>query len=1190
MRRRSAVVLALLLMLSIVLGFSPRATQAAAPPAGYKDGLFGSATGDDPTADKPQSKLWYNDGSWWAVMFNQSAGNWRIYKLTWPSAWGDTGIVVDTRATSRADVLWDGSKLFIASLVRFDASNQGKLARYSYNASSNTYTLDAPAVTIMSGSAETLALDKDTTGRLWIAYTQSKKVYVNTSDISGLSWGTPFQLPGSSAVGSDDIASLVAYKDQAGPSVGVLWSSHSSASSASAMYFARHTDSDAPGTWQPVEQIYGGVGSCLADDHINLKSLQDDPSTGALFAAVKTSAGDSGCPSGATDAILLVVRNPNNTWKWTTFGATSEQHTRPLVLLDSDNRTVYMFATSPTSCGTIYMKSTSMANPSFASGLGTSFISASGACINNATSTKQPVGNASGLVVLASDQTNKYYYHNLLTLGSPPADTTPPTLIATSPANGATGVSVASSVTASFSEAINASTLSSATFRLLGPSGPIAATVSYNAAGKIATLAPSASLSAGISYTAMLSGTITDLAGNALATPSSWTFSTVAAPPSDTTPPTVSATTPANSAANVSTGTIVTASSSEPLDASTVTNANFTLTGPSGAVSASVTYNSGTNTAMLQPNAALVASTSYTAQIGGVKDLAGNPLAAAYSWTFSTAAATPPGTAFTFGPVADTYVGQASPTSNYATNNQLQVVGGSSSAKQLFIRFNVSGLPAGAAVSAAKLRLYITNDSTSGGVFNAITNTSWAENITWNTKPGIDGPQVATLGAAALNSTVEVDLTSAIGGNGSYSFAISLPSSNTNTLAYASREYSTVANRPQLLVTIAGSTPADTTPPTVSGVTPANSAANVSTSASVTATFSEPVDASTVTSSNFTLTGPNGSVLANVTYNSGTNTATLQPSAALAASTSYSAQAAGVKDLAGNSLASAYSWSFSTAATPPANTTPPTVLATSPANSATGVSVASSVTATFSEAINAGTLSSATFQLLGPGGPVAATVSYDAVGNIATLAPSASLSAGISYTAMLTGTITDLAGNPLATPKSWLFTTTATPPPATSFTFGPVADTYVSQASPSNSYATSNAFSAVDSSVSAKQIYIRFTVSGLPTGAAVSSAKLRLYVTNDSTSGGIVQSVSNTAWLEALTWSSKPAIDGPVRATFGAVAVNTIAEVDLGVAITGNGSYSFVIALPAGNTNTVGYASRESTSAGNRPQLVITTN
>ena len=801
MKRRSAALLTLLLALSVMLGVSPRNTLAAATPAGYKDGLFGSATGIDPTADKPQSKLWYNDGFWWAVMFNQPAGNWQIYKLTWPSAWNPTGIVVDTRVTSRADVLWDGSKLFIASLVRFDASNQAKLARYSYNASSKTYTLDASAVTIMTGSAETLALDKDTAGRLWIAYTQSKKVYVNTSDVTGLSWGTPFQLPGSSTVGSDDIASLVAYKDQSGPSIGVLWSSHSSSASASGMYFARHTDSDAPGTWKPVEQIYGGVGSCLADDHVNLKSLQADPSTGALFAAVKTSIGDSGCPSSTTDAILLVVRNPNNTWKWTTFGTTTDNHTRPLVLLDSDNRKVYMFATSPTSCGTIYMKSTSMANPSFASGLGTPFISASGACINNATSTKQPVGNSSGLVVLASDQTNKYYYHNVLALGAPPSDTTPPTISSVTPANSATNISTGTSVTARFSEPLNASTVTSTSFTLSAPSGSVFASVSYNGSTNTATLQPSSALAASTTYTARVNG-VKDVAGNMLAAAYSWTFSTAAAPPVDSTPPTVIATSPADSAAGVSIATSVTATFSEALNASTISGATFQLRGPGGPVAATVSYDTVGKIATLTPSTNLSAGIAYTAMLTGtITDVAGNALATPNFWTFSTAATQPPATTFTFGPVADTYVSQASPSSSYATSSTFSAVDSSSSAKQIYIRFTVSGLPAGAAVSSAKLRLYVTNDSTSGGIVQSVSNTTWLEALTWDSKPAIDGPVRATFGAVAVNTTVEIELGAAITGNGSYSFVIALPVGNSNTVGYASRESSSAANRPQLVIT-----------------------------------------------------------------------------------------------------------------------------------------------------------------------------------------------------------------------------------------------------------------------------------------------------------------------------------------------------------------------------------------------------
>jgi hypothetical protein len=160
------------------------------------------------------------------------------------------------------------------------------------------------------------------------------------------------------------------------------------------------------------------------------------------------------------------------------------------------------------------------------------------------------------------------------------------------------------------------------------------------------------------------------------------------------------------------------------------------------------------------------------------------------------------GSTFSFTPVADTYVSQASPTSPYATNTQLQAVGGSTSAKQAFLRFDVTDVPAGASVSSAKLRLFVTNDSTSGGIFQRVMDTSWPETITWNTKPDIDGAQLASLGAVTSGQVVEVVLpVETITGNGSYSFAIELPSSNTNTLGYASLQASTIANRPQLIIT-----------------------------------------------------------------------------------------------------------------------------------------------------------------------------------------------------------------------------------------------------------------------------------------------------------------------------------------------------------------------------------------------------
>ncbi|HEU5098809.1 MAG TPA: Ig-like domain-containing protein [Roseiflexaceae bacterium] len=621
MRRSIWILTAILLAVCLLGQVSPEATLAANPNVGYVDFSFGSAPGADPTADKPQSKLWWNDGIWWAVMFNESAGEWHIYQLSWPSQWIDTGTLVDTRPTSRADALWDGTKLYIASLVRLDASNVAQLLRYSYSPSSRTYTPDNGfPTTIMTGRTETLAFDKDSTGRLWTAYTQGSKVYVNHTDPGDATWGTRRILDDD--VGSDDIASLVAFQGK----IGVLWSDQG----ADTMYFSSHVDGTADTSWSPAQAIY--TGSNAADDHINLKSFQAD-STGRLFAAVKTST----TGSNAT-LIHLLSRSPNGTWQSAVFGRGSDNHTRPLVLLDSTNRMVYMFATSPTSCGIIYMKSTSMDNLSFVAGKGEPFVSSSTyTCLNNVTSTKQTLSSATGLVVLASDESKEFYLHNVLELGSPPPDTAPPLVTDKTPAAGAANIAVAANVSATFSEAVSGVSASSFTLTPAGGSA-VAAAVTYDPTSRTATLNPSVDLSYNTTYTAQLAGSIVDGAGNPLA-PISWSFTT-AGPPPDTTPPTVIARSPLNGATGVSLAANVTVAFSEDMAPTSITAASVTLTGATN-VAASVSYNAANRTLTLNPIADLAPSSNYTVQLSStITDLFGNSLAPV-GWSFSTAAQAP---------------------------------------------------------------------------------------------------------------------------------------------------------------------------------------------------------------------------------------------------------------------------------------------------------------------------------------------------------------------------------------------------------------------------------------------------------------------------------------------------------------------------------------------------------------------
>ena len=110
----------------------------------------------------------------------------------------------------------------------------------------------------------------------------------------------------------------------------------------------------------------------------------------------------------------------------------------------------------------------------------------------------------------------------------------------------------------------------------------------------------------------------------------------------DGTAPGVDSTVPANNATGVAVANDITATFNEKVDPLTISGSTFTLTGPSGSVPATVTYDALTKTAKLNPTSDLAQNTTYTATLEGgatgsvVKDYAGNALASDYSWSFKT--------------------------------------------------------------------------------------------------------------------------------------------------------------------------------------------------------------------------------------------------------------------------------------------------------------------------------------------------------------------------------------------------------------------------------------------------------------------------------------------------------------------------------------------------------------------------
>ncbi|HEX2723239.1 MAG TPA: Ig-like domain-containing protein, partial [Gemmatimonadaceae bacterium] len=214
--------------------------------------------------------------------------------------------------------------------------------------------------------------------------------------------------------------------------------------------------------------------------------------------------------------------------------------------------------------------------------------------------------------------------------------------------------------------------------------------------------------------------------------------------------------------------------------------------------------------------------------------------------------------------------------------------------------------------------------------------------------------------------------------------------------------------------------PADVTPPTVVSSTPPTGSMNVSVTSPVRVTFSEDMNPATITSSTFTLTVGGAPVSGSVSFD-GTRTATFVPAAGiLAEGQSYVGTVnTGVTDVAGNPMASSFIFTFSTA-----DNTAPSITARSPSPGASNVATNTIVQVTFSEPMNSSTINGGTFTLSAGGAPVAASVAYNSDTRVATLSPSAPLSAGQTYTVTLTTGIKDVSGNGLAASDVFSFTTT----------------------------------------------------------------------------------------------------------------------------------------------------------------------
>lgn len=218
-----------------------------------------------------------------------------------------------------------------------------------------------------------------------------------------------------------------------------------------------------------------------------------------------------------------------------------------------------------------------------------------------------------------------------------------PSVIAVSPSNGATGVPVITPITVTFNTNMNPFTINSSTIVLRGNgNNVIPSLIIYDPIFRKAIVIPLGILANSTTYKASVSGGnngVKDIFGNTMKGNYQWSFTTIHAP--DFVRPTVKNVDPENGAVGVNLSTAVSVKFSEDMDPATINNTTFQLRdNANNIVPATVSYHVPSKKATLTPSSPLSNSVVYTATViggnSGVKDLAGNALAANYSWNFST--------------------------------------------------------------------------------------------------------------------------------------------------------------------------------------------------------------------------------------------------------------------------------------------------------------------------------------------------------------------------------------------------------------------------------------------------------------------------------------------------------------------------------------------------------------------------
>lgn len=357
---------------------------------------FGAGDSPDPAGTGAQSRLWFNDGSWWGVFLTSSSADQRIFRLDATSlTWIDTGVVVDDRVFAKIDAQWDGERLLIASAGdEADVRHALLVNRFSYNPATGEYRRNANfpvPVTAAGVAGATLARAGD--GRLWLAYRDGGRLILDHSLDSDLSWHGPIALD--VATGQVDAVAMAAV----GGRIGVVWTlTTEDALQVAWLDPALGTDGWSAAPPVPIPGLHFG------EDEIGI-AVDRSPGAERLFVGLRTNSDRTIDRQRLAPQVVVAELRPGEDPVTYLVGRVEDQLGGPSLVIDGEARLLHVLMAAPSGGGTIYRKTASLDSLEFGGGLGQALIPATEALpqLGSPTSTKQSVDEGSGLVVAATD-------------------------------------------------------------------------------------------------------------------------------------------------------------------------------------------------------------------------------------------------------------------------------------------------------------------------------------------------------------------------------------------------------------------------------------------------------------------------------------------------------------------------------------------------------------------------------------------------------------------------------------------------------------------------------------------------------------------------------------------------------------------------------------------------------------------